>query len=497
MDIALRGIASTIPERVKQISPAAVAILSVSVLTCAVMHQRISINSIDIAGHYTLVDYFTTWWGPYSDLRVIHWTMSQYPPLSHLFGAALGRATGNPFIGMHFASLIFLSAIYVVLFKGAEQRNPFASILTWITAAAAIYLISSYRVTFGKEIQGNYFYAQIAGSAISILILYVLSKRMRSTLEVLTVPATVYVAGWLFPLAQLHLSIGSTSLWLLSAVRTALTSRELPIRELAIAAALLVLCALAVRYHPIYGLMRSIADNNAVIDTGASVRFLVVSALLLLALSSWYGVLATRGRSSLTAPYFLPAAGLAASISCITHYVAGSVTQSGSDYALLKHVFSVVTIFVVFLSCACGKFFSRLNATSLRRFKSTPPMLALTTIPFIVVLITVYPLSQNAGHFIAQQREARQLAGTLPELYGATSSQLRALSPLQNFILTAVDLRMKDDIAHALTLEKKPPSQLPAFLLESIGSTPGHCVAFTGQTMMVVRASCAERVLTH
>ncbi|MBC7578487.1 MAG: hypothetical protein H7312_14165 [Tardiphaga sp.] len=495
MDIALRTIAGGIAARVKRISPAAGAILGVSILACAVMHQRISINSIDIAGHYTLVDYYSTWWGPYADLHRIHWTMSQYPPLSHLFGAAIGWATGNPFVGMHFASLIFLSAIYVVLLKGADHRNPLASLLTWITAATAIFLISSYRVTFGKEIQGNYFYAQIAGSAVSILILFVLSKRVRSTLELVAVPAAVYVAGWLFPLAQLQLSIGMASLWLLSAVRTWLTSRGLPIRELAVGAAMLVLCAMAVRYHPIYGLMRSIADNNAVIDTGASIRFLVASAILLLALSSWYGLLAARGRSPLTAPYFLPAAGLAASIACITHYVAGLMTQSGSDYALLKHVFSVVTLFIVLLSCACGKFLARLNATSLRRLKSIPPLLALTTISCVVVLITVYPSSQNAGHFIAQQKEARELARTSPELHGATSSQLRALSPLQNFILTAVDLRMRDDIAHALTLEKKPPSQLPVFLLESIGSTPGHCAAFTGPTMMVVRASCAERAL--
>ncbi len=479
---------------------AAAAITSVALYL--LLATRFTSHSVDIGWHYDIVEFYSTLWGSHAELRRVHGIMADYPPIAHIFGALIGHIVGSPFSGMHAASLAFVGVTYALIFAGAQNRDIVTTVIVYTICLFALSFFSRDHYIFGNEIRGNngnsggddYFYAHLAGHATMLAVLFVLAARKRSKTEVLAVPALVFVLCWLYPLCSLQVAGGAIALWMLEVIRCAVSQNgNLRQRSFQLAA-MTVLSMAAFRFHPTYSTMRAISNINGWNGGRIGISTLSLLALFLFVASCALAYLALRGKSGFVNPLFLAAAGFGASLVFAANLAVFIVTGAGSEYALLKHTFSIVTLAIVAAACLIGHVMA-----APRRYPAQTPVHV--CIGFVLIACSsclaawmiMAPKSFDISPFLKVQDEVRRLTRHNPKLLGATFSRLSSLSASQNYIITVTDLRANDDLAlQLLTRTKAPtPSEIPFEILDNGQDVPSDCVVYQGDGFRVTHNHCS------
>jgi hypothetical protein len=415
-------------------------ILACLTILLLLFQTRVSGESVDMAGHYVLVTYFTDdiWRLFHRVVLPINPGMQGYPPLSHMFAAIISKIGILPFLAMHYVSMASIFFIYVFCFIGVQVRSKSASTSTAIVLLILIFAASSTRALFGHELVGNFFYAHVVGEAVFLAVLYAAIKLSSYRLSFVAAPIVVFVLGWLFPITQVKVAVAFLILGLLQVIHV------LPFQSLRKAAlgylcwATIVLAAVVA--HPSFAYMRSVATNEGGTDQTISLVVLgvIVAALTLLSILS-----AARARYENQTIPLLALAGMATAFTCIAQasaYIAGS----GSVYGIRKHAYAALTILIFLVVREILRLLLPSPSFYGRRRQhwqiASIAALAATT-------LVIYPAAQDRWQFLSFQTDVRATARFDPSSFISKSVSLnKDLPPSYNMMVTHGDLKLASDL---------------------------------------------------
>ena len=429
------------------------------VALCFLLQTLTTVRSSDLALHYSLVDYFTRCWS--LPPQVVNPMMAGYSPISHMVAGGIGRVVGSGFLGMHFASLGFVFLIYVFLFLGLERQSLLSTLVSYALLFFAIAALHYSFALHGYEIIYTYFFAQVAGDAAFLALLWVLSGRDRSANELVLLPLLVFAMGWLYPLAQAKLAIGILALWLFELVRVWLATKTVDWRIVRSILILGALFAAAILLHPEFSHFRWIAKNNGATRQTLSLAAIGGLAALLFLASLALAALALARKIGLTRPVFIATVGVAT----VSAYLAQAVLYFGfgeaSEYAVRKHAYAITTLLAVaaiaLLVEGAERLIPRLRGARLPAFLAGGS--AAIAAAFLVTLILISHYAEDRTEFLAYQREVRGE----PLLKGQTLSLNRAHPGEFNLAITVVDLDLPGGLYPfiPLVLGRSQPSGTP------------------------------------
>jgi hypothetical protein len=419
------------------------ALLIAGVPAVYLLATCMSSESVDIALHYSLAELWATRWGTFDQFASIHPMMANYPPFSHAIAGGLGSLFGSPFWGMNTVAVLSIALCYALLFAGIASRDLAATLIAAFIVVLAIICLRRTHGFIGYELVGNYFFAHVVSNAAVFLVLFILSTNQRRRSEVVAIPLLVFVFGWLYPLGQIQLAFGAAALWVMKATKHSW-------REVGIGVAILLLSALAVRFHPSYSTMRTISDNNGEILTRVSVSWLFVTALALLAMSAWISLQSRKDLSGLIRPSFLASLGFAVTAAFFVHYTVYMLSGAGSDYALRKHTYVVVTV-----ATAQGSYlFARLilgeSPQSQNEAINLSSFFALVVGTWLATWLILAPHSKNATALLSSLSLARSFVAENQHAISKTIARIDGLEPWQNMMISSVELRIPDDMIDQL-----------------------------------------------
>jgi hypothetical protein len=340
-------------------------------------------------------------------------------------------------------------------------------------AAVAVFLLRYSWSIYGFEIVGNFFFAQAGGAAAFLVCLWVAAGLKRRLHEVWLFPVIGFLIGWIYPLAQIDWSAGCLVLWIIHIFR-------LRIRKTLVFEHVLAFCFLAffllisILIHPEFYYMIKISFNNGGFNpTIGSLSTLRMYDIILACVGLVLLVQAIYSyrRSSV----FLAAAALATALCSSLQDIALSLGL-GSEYAVRKHTFAIVTILIFAVIGLMIEIF-RHRSTRIAFRPSLPtsfwPLIASAFSVFsIISILSVYAYDRSS--FLALQSEVRQRTS----LRGQTVALNEDLQPEFNYILSLVDFRLPMALAVAQNLSiatnytGKPPEYA---LVSRMSSFPKEC----------------------
>ncbi|KTB75598.1 hypothetical protein ACTAB9_07795 [Pseudomonas syringae] len=323
-------------------------------------------QSVDLAHHYALAYRIAENFNLINSNDPTLGEMNYYPRLSHIVAAIVGWPMHSTFLGLQIVSLMSLAAIwgaFIYMLNTLPRRVATASTLT----LALLLIVNRYAFHFevyGGEIVGNYFYSQLVGQAVAILSIAVAVllevRRGRSTAYVFLIGVIAINTGvHLLPTLELLGLLGG--LVLFNAYSDFL-DKKLSIPA-AVASLLVPIVALAgVVLNPAFSSMRKISENdgaliffNITYPTGIAtlcVLGIILSVVLL--------ILHVKNKPMLGYPAikYLAIYGGAVSCLCLLQMVLVKYGM-GSDYAVKKYVYGIVTHLFVSLAILLGFVFCR------------------------------------------------------------------------------------------------------------------------------------------
>jgi hypothetical protein len=307
---------------------AAVVGAIVSLLVCGWHYQN---GSFDFGLHYSLIAYiYDNWHLPTGADRYIE-AMRGYPAGAHAAAAIMGVPFGSPIVGMHLMTILAIFTAYASLFWLMRFRSASPTWLAFGATITVLYFARHDRFSLGLEVVGNYFFAQIVGTA--CLMGFVAVQQRVHAVAAVTV---VFLLGWVYPLAAVQLAC-ITTIWM------ALQ------RDAAWKIGTFAICAAAAIYfHPLFQQSVVNGSNNGDIGTGLLPPWAIYPATALLVLMS--GTLAFeyyRGRLKLVSGPAFVATGLGVAAAAVVQMLAFHGLGKGSQYLVSKHLFLVVTLLLM------------------------------------------------------------------------------------------------------------------------------------------------------
>ncbi|MFA0929797.1 hypothetical protein RA263_25900 [Pseudomonas syringae pv. tagetis] len=323
-------------------------------------------QSVDLAHHYALAYRIAENFNLVNSNDPTLGEMNYYPRLSHVMAAIVGWPLHSTFLGLQVVSLLSLAALwggFIYMLNTLPRRVARASTLTLVL----LLLVNRYVFHFdvhGAEIVGNYFYSQLVGQAVAVLgmavAVFLEVRRGRGT-------AYVFLIGVIALNTGVHLLPTLELLGLLAGLVLFNAYSDFLDKKLSVAAAvaslLIPVVALAgVVLNPAFSSMRKISENdgslsffNITYPTGVAtlcVLGIILSLVLL--------ILHVKNRSMLGYPAvkYLAIYGGAVSCLCLLQMVLVKFGM-GSDYAVKKYVFGIVSHLFVSLAILLGFAFCR------------------------------------------------------------------------------------------------------------------------------------------
>jgi hypothetical protein len=456
--------------------------------------NKIGTASVDVGWHYVLVDFFYARWGSFQDLASIHPTMAQYPPVAHIFAAAIGWLVGSPFGGMTCAAILFICTIYACLFEGIKGRDRHSTTRRFYVLTPIVFGLGWLHIVYGQEISKSFFLPQAAGQCIVLLTMLCLSNCKRSPWECVSVPALIFLLGWLYQFAQIQILSCAQALWLFTIVEAWRSDRRFSLNLVAYAGILGVLGCLAILFHPELAPMLSISTNNGdIIFARYPLIVIPASAIILMMLS--LAIANEKFKADLRYPLFLPAVGLGISLAALFNYAAWILLDIGSPYAVRKHGFSLVTwivvIWTVYLAQAISRQYGhhRLE-TSLHRW--LPELVETALAVVLCVWLNLAHTMKDISAFKSYQ-DAVRLDGKLNKYpFGKVVSHNEWLDPHQNFFVTLVDLRVSDATAIKRSLLADRAADSIEFKISQKRPDNPQCLTATIDSGYLIKMSCVD-----
>jgi hypothetical protein len=332
--------------------------------------------SVDLAHHYALVERLADkWWlPPISDpvAAELDWRslgeMSYYPAAAHRIAAVLGRILQSSFIGMQATALLALAVIWAMIaFILFRSPRPVAVASSIALAVGLVVVAHVLRLPIhGDEITGPFFFAQLAGQCVALLILaaWIALERdgddqRRRYLLMLGAPAFT-VSFHLLPALELLGFFGCVIAFEFLTAPHAGRLRNLVERALILAAA----TALVV-IHPAFRAMLMIADNNGELPVvyfsgngSLGALAVVVVALAGANLLVWLRLGEAAERNAYVAVKSSALFAAAVGMLCLAQ-IAALQFGVGNDYAVRKYIFALITFGLIEAAILVGLLLSR------------------------------------------------------------------------------------------------------------------------------------------
>ncbi|WP_074816993.1 hypothetical protein [Pseudomonas syringae] len=417
-------------------------------------------QSVDLAHHYALAYRIAENFNLTSSNDPTLGEMNYYPRLSHIAAAIVGWPLHSTFLGLQIVSLLSLAIIwgaYIYMLSTLPRR-----VATVSTVALVLLLVlNRYAFKFdvhGAEIVGNYFYSQLVGQAVALLsiavAIFLEVRKGRGTAYVFLVGVIAFNTGvHLLPTLELLGLLGG-----LVAFNGYLNFAEKKSGIGGILASFLIPAAglCGVLLNPAFSAMRKISENDGALDfanisypTGVTVLCLagMVSSIVLL----WLHV---RNKTMLgyTAIKYLALYGGAVSCLCLLQMVLVKFGM-GSDYAVKKYVFGMVSYLVVALAVMSAYFFCKRHVSKLDVSFNRSFLYALfTAVSFCVVFNTsLIPRERHdVSDLVQMEKKLDVMASQVPTINNGKDDVvigLNGLSPVFDYLYSIAVFKTKREVA--------------------------------------------------
>ncbi|KWT16064.1 hypothetical protein [Pseudomonas amygdali] len=323
-------------------------------------------QSVDLAHHYALAYRIAENFNLVNSNDPTLGEMNYYPRLSHIVAAIVGWPMHSTFLGLHIVSLLSLAAIwgaFIYMFNTLPRRVATASTLTLVL----LLVVNRYAFHFdvhGGEIVGNYFYSQLVGQAVAILSMAVAVflevRRGRSAAYIFLIGVIAINTGvHLLPTLELLGLLGG--LVLFNAYSDFL-DKKLSVPAVIASLLIPVVALVGVVLNPAFSSMRKISENDGTLsflnityptDIATLCVLGVILSLVLLTLH-----IKNKPMLGYPAVKYLALYGGAVSCLCLLQMVLVKYGM-GSDYAVKKYVYGIVTHLFVSLALLISFAFCR------------------------------------------------------------------------------------------------------------------------------------------
>ncbi|WP_057401273.1 hypothetical protein [Pseudomonas amygdali] len=323
-------------------------------------------QSVDLAHHYALAYRIAENFNLVTSNDPTLGEMNYYPRLSHIVAAIVGWPMHSTFLGLHIVSLLSLAAIwgaFIYMFNTLPRRVATASTVTLVL----LLVVNRYAFHFdvhGGEIVGNYFYSQLVGQAVAILsmavAIFLEVRRGRSAAYVFLIGVIAINTGvHLLPTLELLGLLGG--LVLFNAYSDFL-DKKLSVPAVIASLLIPVVALVGVVLNPAFSSMRKISENDGTLSflnitypTGIA-TLCVLGVILSLVLLTLH--IKNKPMLGYPAVKYLALYGGAVSCLCLLQMVLVKYGM-GSDYAVKKYVYGIVTHLFVSLALLIGFAFCR------------------------------------------------------------------------------------------------------------------------------------------
>jgi hypothetical protein len=290
----------------------------------------------DMVLHFILVDEIMKHGGVQPGSYLTQLVLPTYPQASHWLAAIVGWGIGSGFVGIIVVAILSIYVSYSLII-----RLVGATLLNLLLLTAVFALLARTFSLIGWEVVTNWFYPQLVADVIFFASLLWLSKNAPIWQQALFVPLVGAATMWVQPIVAIHIfGAGAT---LVAFLLTEEWHREakFPTRTALYLLLLLTLCALVSALHPTMQVMRTVAMNNGYLEFGYS------KILLVAMVCAGIGIINLWRHFSGRAEYVdavLGSAVVASTLLAIAQFAALRMLGEGSDYAVKKHMFIVVTL---------------------------------------------------------------------------------------------------------------------------------------------------------
>ena len=383
--------------------------------------------SVDLAHHYALSYRIFEQWVLINPNDPTLGEMNIYPRISHIIAAIFGVLVNCTFLGMQITTLTFLALLWMSILltlSSLQVRLAITSII--ILLMIVVFNAFSLKLDIhGHEVVGNFFYSQLIGHSvlyigIAIAIYLEKSKGPVSSIVFLTVLMLVNAGIHLLPALEM---LGLIYALLIVYVFLGNNGSTLRFRLL-VACGIAFAAILGIIFHPSFAAMRAISANDGALGLNniSYPNGLILVCVILIAISykvfiKW---IANASRNDNIAIKYFASYGEVIAILCLFQFFLTKFGY-GSDYAVKKYSFGLVTILFVNVSILVSGYF---NSISLVSYKI--PDLVIYRIPIIIFsLCTLFILSVpcyksvDVSDIVAQERRLIALNYTgipVPEL---------------------------------------------------------------------------------
>jgi hypothetical protein len=430
-------------------------IVAVTVAAVLLVFGRCYYNSsIDLALHYSLTRNIAESWAlPHEQVYLGY--MGSYPPAAHLFAAIVGIFLGSTMLGMTSAALGAVVGIYILLLSMMRFDRSGATVFAYIIFCCSVILLRPHNVFFGGEIIGNFFFAQVIGVLFSFAAYYAITAIKGSLTQGILTVCTTYLLGWVYPLAQVYLATSCFSFIALSGLREVLTYRVLKTPTTISLSLLLVGLPLAIVWHPTFRLMASAAQDNAGYFGSLPAGSVVGCAISLLLVAGILFVCLLRGNLDLVNPVRFVALAVAVACSGILQWIVLRFFGSGSEYAVGKHGFGIVTLLVASIAVLFASRF-RFPSTAITTKRNSPFPLLLAAATSFALMFMVLPAGRPIEPVLDDIDFAKRVSTQTPgrDVLGATVVLDPRLTTLEQFLIAFGELRTHVNAAIAGTCQR-------------------------------------------
>ena len=381
-------------------------------------------DSLDVAHHYALAYRISEhWWSfTYPDTLPADvldrldmqadptlGEMNFYPRGGHVIAAIIGTVFNSTFIGIQFTILASIAVIWLsilVILNNMPQRIASVALVSFFI----LFLVNIFIFHFdvhGNEALGHFFYSQLVAHAflyLSLIFSMHIEKKHGALLASFSlVPIMLFIATihLLAAVQILGLIGGITAIRIFTTYKNREDFSKL---KIAIAAIIPIASTVGMVFHPSFSAMRAIAKIDGGImlhNIPYPVGIITLSILVLLTSFLLFAQWARRKDNIIEAKY-LAIYGAVTSAMCVLQY-ALTYYDMGSDYAVKKYGFSLLTIMLIQLSMLVPIMIVKPNnnETNSVLFDSNVTGKIILYVFGLIVLLLVIPNNKGHPHFDA------------------------------------------------------------------------------------------------
>jgi hypothetical protein len=428
----------------------AIAAPIVCLLSAALLFNEFHAYSSDAGQHYALVRALMDlhgWGSPPSTPNL--GPLPLYPPLSHWLAAEVGKLVGSGLRGMTVVASASVALFYLAMFVMSAK-------ISWRVPIIACLMTIGYALlrgpVFGRMVVNNYFYAQAVGSAFAAVVLLVALIKFHKwngwliDLFVL-IAGQILVATHLMPAAQL-LACYCTILLVYALTR----SRWQIVGRLVLFSGV----SLALIFKsPFASTVYLIAQAEG----GAHINLFGnrLAQILLLAAGATASIrLIWLTRRQQDAGMFLGCMGLATCGLALLQ-IGLFWLGFGSNYAIAKHMFVVVALFIFVLAANIALKISRPGEVN-KLGGATMSVVWCSVLALLATRADLYPSLLDLDGVVKFQNAARDLSSRLDSSDQRRPIALASQWPLNlSYGITIGDLGLAMSIADQMLLRKPLP----------------------------------------